>query len=149
MLVIVAALLIVLPMLAGDTLILQDSDSGEVYASFPVKQGDRFSVTFIHSVNNSPLTDVYEIRGDGIYVVETKYFGFGAGVQTEIEEGQTLTYTDDGAMLVSGFDTRLDNLIYVVGTVSDHVMEIDGEEISLTELCGRNSSVKFLCKRRC
>ena len=62
-------------------LILRNGDSGEVIRVFPVQEGDEFSVTFVHSVNKSPVTDVYQIRRDGIYVVRTIYYAFGAGVQ--------------------------------------------------------------------
>lgn len=145
MLVIVAALLVIVPARGGYELVLEDGDSGAVYAAYPVELGERFSVTFIHSVNQSPLTDVYEVREDGIYLVETRYYSFGAGVQTEVEEGQTLAYAEDGAMVVSGFEQRLPSLSYIVGTVSDHILEIGGREISLRALCGRNGSVRFLC----
>ena len=42
-----------------DTLVLRDGDTKEEYARFSVSEGDEFSVTFIHSVNQYPLTDVY------------------------------------------------------------------------------------------
>ena len=60
-------------------LVLEEPDSGQLYAWFPVEEGSRFSITFIHSVNKTPLTDVYEIRQGEIYVTETKFYGFGAG----------------------------------------------------------------------
>jgi len=129
-------------------LILRNSDSGELIAAYPVDEGEEFSVSFVHSVNKSPVTDVYEIHNGDIYVVRTIYYSFGAGVQTEIEEGQTLEYGEDGSMIVSGFDRRMDSLSYIVGTVSDHILKINGKSISLRELCGRNATVNFSCERR-
>ena len=76
-------------------LILKNGDTGNHHI-FSIKDGDEFSVTFIHSVNNSPVTDVYQIRKSKIYVDRTIYYAFGAGVQTEIEEGQSLEYGQDG-----------------------------------------------------
>ena len=108
-----------------------------------MQEGERFSVQFIHSVNQSPLIDVYEIRDDVVTVVETIYYGFGAGVQTLVEEGQELTFNEDGAMVVSGFDQPLPDLTYIVGTVSDHILTVNGEEVSLRDLCGRNTLVRF------
>lgn len=129
---------------SGTRLVLSDAESGRIYARFPVEQGDRFSVTFIHSVNKSPVTDFYEIRnGRELYVVETDYYDFDAGVQTELNPGETLSYGSDGAMQIKNIDKYLPDLIYVVGTVSDHTMEIGGKTISLRDLCGRNSSVRF------
>ena len=129
-----------------DTLVLRDGDTKEEYARFPVSAGDEFSVTFIHSVNQYPLTDVYGIRDHKIYVVRTIYNNFGAGVQTEIEEGQKLEYGENGEMIVSGFDREMPWLSYIVGTVSDHILTIHGKEISLRELCSRNSKVEFSCE---
>jgi len=129
-------------------LLLKDGDTGEILAEYPISDGDEFSVTFIHSVNNSPVTDVYEIRGGKIFVVRTIYYSFGAGVQTEIGEGQVLEYGDNGSMIVSGFARQMDNLSYIVGTVSDHTLFINNESFSLRELCGRNRTVRFVCGRR-
>ena len=125
-------------------LVLSSAKTGEVYARYPVHTSDTFSIGFIHSVNKSPVTDYYEIRPDGIYVVKTVYYGFGAGVQTELEEGQKLEYGDDGSMIITGFDRKIDDLVYYVGTVSDHTLTLeDGKEISLRDLCGRNAKVRF------
>ena len=107
-----------------------------------------FSIGFIHSVNKSPLTDFYELRDGRIFVEKTIYYGFGAGVQTEIEEGQTLEYGEDGSMIVSGFDREIPDLIYIVGTVSDHILKVnEGPDISLRDLCGRNAMVRFTYSR--
>ena len=76
---------------AGYYLTLRNRDTGEVYARYRMDEGDRFSVTFIHSVNKYPLTDTYEIEDKTIYVEETTYCSFGAGVQTELNPGETLT----------------------------------------------------------
>ncbi len=129
-------------------LIIRNTDTGKVISQYPVSPGDVFSVTFIHSVNKSPVTDVYEIRKDGVYVIQTIYYAFGAGVQTEIEAGQTLKYGEDGSMIVSGFNKKMENLSYIVGTVSDHILEIGGQTVSLRDLCGRNATIRFSCVRR-
>ena len=55
---------------------------------------------------------------------------------------------ENGEMVVSGFDQEMPWLSYIVGTVSDHTLTIHEEEISLRELCGRNSKVKFSCEHR-
>ena len=128
---------------SGDYLVLRNGDTNEEFARFRVSEGDEFSVRFIHSVNQYPLTDVYEIRDSKIYVVRTIYNNFGAGVQTEIEDGQTLEINENGEMVVSGFNLEMPWLSYIVGTVSDHTLTLHGEEISLRELCGRNSKVAF------
>ena len=130
-------------------LVLSSVKTGEEFARYPVHIGDEFSIGFIHSVNKSPVTDFYEIREDGIYVVKTIYYGFGAGVQTELEGNEKLEYGEDGSMIISGFDRKMEDLVYFVGTVSDHILTIrEEEEISLRELCGRNAKVRFSCEQK-
>ncbi len=128
----------------ADYLVLKDGGTGYEYARFPVPDGEEFSVGFIHSVNQSPVIDFYDVRNHEIYVTRTVYYGFGAGVQTELNEGETLEFGSDGEMIVSGIDRKIDHLSYIVGTVSDHILTIGGREISLRELCGRNARVEFV-----
>ena len=145
---VIIAAIVIMTLRGGDYLVLRNGDTDEEIARFRVSEGDEFSVTFIHSVNQFPLTDVYQIKNHKIYVVRTIYNNFGAGVQTEIEEGQTLEINENGEMVVSGFNMEMPYLSYIVGTVSDHVLTIDDEEISLREICGRNCKVKFSCEHK-
>lgn len=124
-------------------LALFDADTGQVYGSWPVEDGTRFTVEFIHSVNKSPVKDEFETRGRDILAISTTYSSFGAGVQTELNEGEKLEYDDNGNMVVSGFDLKFERLNFIVGTVYDHVLAIGNETISLTELCGKNAAVVF------
>lgn len=134
----------------GFELVLYDTEDNTVYRRFSVNDGDEFSVSFVHSVNKSPVTDVFVIRNGGIYADRTVYAAFGAGVQSTLEEGQALSYDDEGNMVVSGFDTLFPEVRYIVGTVYDHVLKIGNgnKEISLTELCGKNAHVAFALRRR-
>ena len=126
-----------------DTLTVYNSKTGKVYATFPVAEGSEFAVEFIHSVNKSPIKDIFVVRGGEIYLDRSVYTAFGAGVQTEVENGQTLEYDKDGNMVISGYNMHFPSLKYIVGTVYDHILYIEGESISLTELCGRNSHIAF------
>ena len=142
--VIVAAVAVILWILPrGERLVLSDRDNGSVYARYAVSDGDVFSVTFVHSVNKTPVSDVYEVRNGSMVLTGTVYYSFGAGVPDELNEGETLTIREDGAMVVTGMDQDLNGVVYAVGTVSDHVLEICGEQISLRDLCGRNAKVSF------
>ena len=137
---IVAATLLITP---HHYLTIRNRDTGELFKRFAIKEGDRFSVEFKHSINLSPVIDVYEIEDGNIYVEETIYYHFGAGVQTELNPGETLTYGDDGSMIVGNIHQKRNNVGYIVGTVWDHMLTVDGQIINLRELCGRNTPVRF------
>ena len=118
-----------------------NTETGRVYCAFPAPEGTEFSVSFIHSVNKSPVTDFFVIHDEQIVADRTVYSSFGAGVQTTLEEGETLSYDEDGNMVVSGFNSVFPEVKYIVGTVYDHVLTIRGREYSLTEMCGRNAHI--------
>ncbi|MDD3394144.1 MAG: DUF1850 domain-containing protein [Anaerotignum sp.] len=126
-----------------DCLILRNGRTGSILASYPMEEGGEFSVRFIHSVNKSPVEDRYRIENNQIVVYETAYYNFGAGVQTALEEGQTLSYAEDGAMIISGFDKPIGDLSYIVSPVYDHILLVNEEEISLRQLCGEERLVSF------
>lgn len=124
-------------------LVLTNADTGEEYGTFCLPESDEFAVTFVHSVNKSPVTDVYIAKGKDIYLDRTIYYDFGAGVPTTLQEGQKLEFGDNGEMIISGYDMKIPDLLYIVGTVSDHTLTVGDEETSLRTLCGRNSKVRF------
>ena len=131
----------------GTSLVLSNADSGQVYATYPVENGDTFAVEFIHSVNKSPVRDVYEIRAGEIWNTQCIYYGFGAGVEEELGEGEALADFWDGEMFISNIEEKIDNMVIVVGTISDHTLYLGDETISLRDLCGRSSKVLFSCQR--
>ncbi len=131
----------------GTSLVLSNADSGQVYATYPVENGDTIAVEFIHSVNKSPVRDVYEIREGEIWNTQCIYYGFGAGVEEELGEGETLSYGENGEMIISNIEKRMDSMVIVVGTISDHTLYLGDETISLRDLCGRSSKVLFSCQR--
>lgn len=120
-----------------------EAEEGEICLELEIAENEEFSIEFIHSVNQSPVIDFYEARSDGIYVTKTIYYAFGAGVQSALEEGQELSYTEDGAMMVSGFNRKIDKLSYLVGKVSDHLLHIGGKEHSLGDACGRGRLINI------
>jgi len=146
-LVVAAVSAIIAMSLAKDCLVLRDARTGRRYGAYPLDEGESFSVTFVHSVNKSPVTEVYENRDGDIYVTTCIYSSLGAGVATTLEEGQSYTIDEQGRWVLTGVDTKIDPLLYFVGTVSDHELEIGDETISLRTLCGRNSQVHFSVRR--
>jgi hypothetical protein len=136
-----AMVLLLLPccLLAGNTkLFVMDERTGEEITSFTLEDNGYFSISFVHSVNQSPIEEVYQVRKDSIYLVSCRFKSFGAGVATEISEELVFERLEDGWMQITGFNLKIDYLAYVVGTVSDHILRIDRKDYSLRELCGQN-----------
>ena len=145
-LVVAAAATLAVFLLREPKLVLSNDESGKVYARLPLKDGDSFSVTFRHSVNKSDVTEIYQRRGREIWLTGCVYYGFGAGVAEVLEPGWTLENGDNGEMIIGNIEMKMNDLTYIVGTVYDHILEINGERIILNDLCGKNAKVHFSIK---
>jgi hypothetical protein len=126
-------------------LVIADSDSGHIFWQRTVHEGDEFAVEFIHSVNQTPVRDTFRVEGRVLHPVSTLFYNFGAGMQSDLQEGQQMT-RQGGAMVIRGFTQSFTELNFIVGTVSDHLFFFGDEEISLRDLCGRNAHVTFRIK---
>jgi hypothetical protein len=125
---------------APGILVISDTGSGRVYGAWPLEGDGEFSVEFIHSVNQSPVRDTFRAEAGRIRPAAAKFYSFGAGIQTGLEDGQTLTREGD-AMIITGFKISFPEINYIVGTVSDHILFVNHERVSLRNLCGRNAHI--------
>ena len=128
-------------------LILIDDKTNKLINSYTFLKDNTFSVEFIHSVNKSKIIEFYKFDNKkNIILDKTIYYNFGAGVETEINDNWNLTYGDDGSMIISNMNIKIDELIYIVGTVSDHILNINNDKIILNKLFGKNRRIKFIIK---
>ena len=141
--IIVAAVAVLLYRTKSPALVLKNPDTGRIYSTIEFQDELEFSVSFIHSVNKSRVEEYYSFIDDKLILTGCVYYGFGAGVLTEVEPGWTLSTGDDGEMIVANMNVPMYELSYIVGTVSDHILCVNDSYYSLTDLCGRNSKVAF------
>ena len=122
------------------TLEILDSGSGKVYGRWPLEENEEFAIEFIHSVNQSPVREFFGIENKMIRPMAVRFSSFGAGMQSDLEEGMSIS-RDGDAMVITGFKSSYKELNYIVGTVSDHVLFVNGKTVSLRDLCGRNAHI--------
>lgn len=129
-------------------LILYNNDLGTEIANYPINNDGHFYIKFIHSVNMSPVIDYYKFDSNNdTYVYKTIYYNFGAGVETELENDESISYGDDGSMIIDNINKKISPLVYYLSSVYDHKLCIDDkEEISLWEVCGKNKLIKIIIK---
>ena len=121
-------------------LVIKDASSGKIYGKWPLEGPEEFAIEFVHSVNQTPVQEFYRAEGGMIRPIAVRFSSFGAGMRSDLEEGQTLSREGD-VLVISGFNASFRELNYIVGTVSDHLLTINGESLSLRELCGRNAHI--------
>jgi hypothetical protein len=117
-----------------------------LYAS-GVKPGDKFSITYIHSVNKSPIEDQFIIEDDfSIMLQKTIFRSFGAGVPSTPDDGSRYVFFKD-RIEVPDINRKIDNLLLFVGIIADHHFLMNGKDLKLNELSPPQRSVHFLIKK--
>jgi len=127
--------------------IIIEEKTGKLLYYTDVSPGDVFSVKYIHSVNKSPIEDVFEIQQDfGIKLTKTVFHSFGAGVPCELEPGQILIRTED-SIEIRNINKEIYKFLLKVGTVADHTLCIQGREIRLDSLTAPKQTIRLEVRR--
>ena len=124
----------------GGMLVIRDADSGAVYGKWALDEPGEFAIEFMHSVNQSPVRESFRTEDGLIRPVSVRFSSFGAGMRSDLEEGQILTQNGD-YLFISGFTVSFKELFYIIRTVSDHLLLINDYTISLRELCGKTTHI--------
>jgi hypothetical protein len=125
---------------SGTRIVIRDADTGRAFASLPAAEGTVFAIEFLHSVNKSPVRDTFCVQGAAFAALSTRFQAFGAGMQSDLAPGERLAW-DGEALELSGFDRRFSELRFVLAPATDHVLYIEGRELSLKGLCGANAHI--------
>lgn len=124
-----------------------EEKTGRILFYTYVFPGDIFSVKYVHSVNKSPIEDVFEIeRNYGIKLTKTIFYSFGAGVPCEPEPGQVFIQKEDRLEIIN-MNRHIDNYLLKVGTVADHTLCINGREYRLDQLAAPRQTIRFKVQR--
>jgi len=119
---------------------------GKRLFAWPIKAGESFEVSFIHSLNLSPITDVIEWSGHDFVVRKSIFKTFGAGVPVPSEgAGSDLIFVDGHYELI-GIDRRIPGFTIMTQGVPDHRIFFNGREARLLEFVNSGSPVDILVK---
>ncbi|MGE5588082.1 MAG: DUF1850 domain-containing protein [Clostridia bacterium] len=138
---------------------VREGRTGRLVYLAPMPAGNRFEVRFVHSVERTPVCEVFAVEpGLVIYLVETRYESFGAGLPTTADEGARFVL-GDGEVRITGLHRRIGALDLAVSPVPGHALVVSGKTVALADLArpGTALSVKavrapmaaFLFRGRC
>ena len=128
-------------------LVLINERTGVVLYEVKAPDGTEFSIEFIHSVNKSPVKEYYIVADGRIYLTAVRYESFGAGIPSELEDGQTMRL-EDGTMLITGYDRHIPRLCYFISRTEGHALDIGAVKIMLDTLDAPGEPILFTIKAR-
>jgi len=121
--------------------------NGNLLFAWTINEGERFEVEFIHSMNLSPIVDVFQWTDDGLMLQESRFQTLGGGTPTPADfPGSELIHTDSGFIL-TGIDLPFGAFSILTQDVPNHRVTFDGREIFLLELVGPGESVTIDVRR--
>jgi len=120
---------------------------GKRLFSWPIKTGDCFEVSFIHSLNLSPITDIIEWTGNRMVVRKSIFKTFGAGVPTPSDGIGTELIFVDGHYELLGIDKSMSSFTIMTQDVPAHRVSLNGREASLLDLAGSGKAVEIAVRR--
>ena len=100
-----------------------------------------FIISYTHSVNRGRVRDYYIIKSKYIILSKTRFMSYGAGIP-EPEKRQKFRETED-YIEISDINRKIDNLYLFVGTIANHIIEIDEKKIELKEIFKPQENIKI------
>jgi len=131
--------------------VILERKTGRILYYRDVKPGDTFTITYTHSINKSPVDEIFEIGEDySILLKKTVFHAFGVGtpavVGSEIGKGQTLSLFDD-RVEIDNINKPIEQCVYFVGLIANHKFTMDNIEIPLKQLTEPQKAVQFDVRR--
>lgn len=133
-------------LISSPYLVLTNAHNSNVLKVAPM-ENSVFSVSYIHSVNQSLVEEIYTVTGRTIVLTTLEFETFGAGMPTELEYGQELIRLDNGRMRIENFNRTINDLIYMVGYTAHHALNINGNTTPLTKLAESGQPIRFTVRR--
>ena len=128
-------------------LVLTNAETNRILYVTPFGEGEGFSISHIHSLHQSPVIEIYELRSGELMLSALEFESFGAGLPEVLEYGQTLTRLETGGLRIDGFERPMPALRYLIGHGAEHILHIGGQDIPLGTLDEPGQSVQFTPRR--
>ncbi len=139
----VVTILLVIAMMVYPVEVLKASDakSGEYLRSWWPRGDNSFTVKYIHSVERTPVWEMYTMDDGEIILRETVFQSYGAGLPAT--SPYDFDIVEDGFRLYN-IDQKMTNLVYRTGAVrANHELMVGGKPYFFVEFSEPTEAVKF------
>ena len=115
---------------AEEQVLVVEDDTGETLLSVVVEENTTVTLAYTHSVEKTPVRDVYAVRDGGLVMTRMEFRSFGAGLPStvDVERG------DDGSFVYRPPNRRTEELVVATSPIADHDLVVDGRRYDLVAL---------------
>ena len=139
---IILFILLIILLIPVKVLLASNYKTGEHLKSWPIKTGEEFDIEYTHSVQLTPVIEIYTVDNkENIILKEGYFFSYGAGLPATTP--YDFEITEDG-FRVYNINQIMDNLIYRTGAVkANHKLTIRGKTYLFLNFSAPREGVKF------
>ncbi len=113
---------------AGSALVVEDASSGEQLLATPVSNGTPVVLTYTHSVEKTPVHDVYVVRNGSLVMTRMEFQSYGWGLPARANisrENGSFTFDPQGSY---------EELYVKPGRTADHRLRVGNRSYDLVAL---------------
>lgn len=126
---------------AGSVLVVEDASSGERLLTTPVSEGTPVVLSYMHSVEKTPIRDIYAVHNGSLVMTKMKFQSYGWGLPARANvtrENGWFTFDPNGSY----------KEIYVKpGRVADHQLRIGNQTYDLVALSNAQGVRLYITNR--
>lgn len=124
-----------------DVLMAVNYRTDEYLKSWSIREGDKFTVLYTHSVELTPVSETYIINDEEIILTETYFKSYGAGLPSSSPYKFEI---NDKGFRIYEINQVMDNLIYRTGAVrANHRLILKDKEYDFLNFSKPREGVRF------
>ena len=104
-------------------------ESGDPLLAIPVQNGTIVTLAYNHSVEKTPVRDVYEVNGTALTMVRMEFDSYGAGLPSHLPVERS-----ESGTLVAYPNGTYETLAVQPGPIAGHTLEVGDESFDLVSL---------------
>lgn len=115
-------------------------ESGAVRLTLPLSEGEKFTLSYLHSVHRTPVHDIFQVSAGGeLTLVATEFSSLGVGTPFLPEEGELKEI--DGKLMLVGLNRVFTQLQIRLHPLTEHSLIHRQESYLLADYTGDGSLV--------
>ncbi|MCX7786283.1 MAG: DUF1850 domain-containing protein [Spirochaetes bacterium] len=124
------------------SLVIESKDGKVLYCS-TWENGSTFELFYLHSVNKSPVTDLFTVKDGKILLIASRFQSFGAGVAALPEESGGQLRIATGYLEYGGIEREIPELGVFVPREANTLFRYGKETLPLNQLASPGTLVKI------
>lgn len=127
---------------------ISNGNTGKIVFFDSIDNYNNFYISFIHSVNKTPVNEYYRIENNKFIAYKTTFYSYGAGMTDGSENPNTqIKFNDDGLVEIDNINRELSEFTYMVGTIATHTLHVGNKSFRLDKYVEPQKPALFKIKK--